>query len=225
MFLFFYFFFTFNCISCITWLSTKEAAVWWANSGTTYTNHCCQSVCDSLANWGICWSSSCRTWSCSCVRSRIWKKNLLHIQRTNLMVAKLFCEPRLLPINEPTTFFINIVIYLIGVKTWCLLFWQLTVWNVVCNCRVNWETILISEPEASSRSVDGRVRRVHLPAQAWVPPPVGRRHDCAEGAEEPAQLQELQVVHEWGGLGSAQALPTCGASCCCMGRGTVALIL
>lgn len=81
--------------------------------------------------------------------------------------------------------------------------------------------ILISEPETCGGGVDGRVRRIHLPASARVPPPVSRRHGGAEGAEEPPQLQELQVVHERSGLGSTQTLPAGGASCCCMGRGTV----
>ena len=78
---------------------------------------------------------------------------------------------------------------------------------------------MIPEPEARGGGVDGRVRRVHLPAPARVPPPVGRRHDGTEGAEEPAQLQKLQVVHERGCLGSAQTLPTSGAPCCSLGRG------
>ena len=79
---------------------------------------------------------------------------------------------------------------------------------------------LISESEARGGGVDGRIRRVRLPASTRVPPPVGGRHDGPEGAEEPPQLQELQVVHERGGLGSAQTLPAGGASRCSVGRGT-----
>ena len=80
---------------------------------------------------------------------------------------------------------------------------------------------LISESEARGGGVDGRIRRVRLPASTRVSPPVSGRHDGPEGAEEPPQLQELQVVHERGGLGSAQTLPAGGASCCSVGRGTV----
>ncbi len=83
--------------------------------------------------------------------------------------------------------------------------------------------VLISESEACSRGVDGRIRWIRLPASTRVPPPVSRRHDSPERAEEPPQLQELQMVHERSGLGSAQTLPTGGASCSCMGRGTIRL--
>ncbi|XP_051902152.1 uncharacterized protein LOC127587763 isoform X2 [Hippocampus zosterae] len=70
---------------------------------------------------------------------------------------------------------------------------------------------LSQKPEARGRGVDGRVRRVRVPAAARVPPPVGWRHDGAEGAAQPPGVQRLQVVHEPGGLGSTRTLPARGA--------------
>lgn len=69
--------------------------------------------------------------------------------------------------------------------------------------------------------MDGRVRGVHLPAEARVPTPLGRRRGGAEGAEEPAELQELQVVHDGGGVGSSQTLSARGAAGRRMGRGAL----
>lgn len=98
--------------------------------------------------------------------------------------------------------------------------WQLNFCENVKQ-KQNFSCTLISESETCGRGVDGRIRRIRLPASAWVPPPVSRRHDSPKGAEKPPQLQELQVVHGRGGLGSAQTLPTGGATRCCVGRGTV----
>lgn len=77
----------------------------------------------------------------------------------------------------------------------------------------------IAESQTGGGGVDGRIRRVRLPASARVPPLVGRRHDGTEGAAEPTELQKLQVVHERGGLGPAETLPTGGAPRRCMGGG------
>lgn len=77
----------------------------------------------------------------------------------------------------------------------------------------------VAEPEACGGGVDGRVRGVYLPAAARVPPPVRRGRRVAEGVAEQSGLQELQVVHDGGGLGPAQTLPACGAARRCLGRG------
>lgn len=87
---------------------------------------------------------------------------------------------------------------------------------VICVCVIR---RCVAESEARGRGVDGRVCRVYVPAAAGVPAPVRRRRVCAEGAEEPAELQELQVVHDGGGLGSAQTLSSGGASGRRVGRG------
>lgn len=76
-----------------------------------------------------------------------------------------------------------------------------------------------AEPEAGGRDLDGRVRRVHLPAAPGVPAPVHRGPLGAEGAAQTAQVQGLQVVHGSCGLGRAQALPSGGAPARGLGRG------
>lgn len=75
------------------------------------------------------------------------------------------------------------------------------------------------EPEAGGGSVDGRVRRAHLPAPARVPPPL--RWGCRrpEKAPQLPELQELQVVYDQDRLGPAQVLPARGAPSRSLGRG------
>lgn len=69
--------------------------------------------------------------------------------------------------------------------------------------------------------MDGRVRGVHLPAEARVSTPLGWRRGGAEGPEEQAELQELQMVHDGGGVGSSQTLSAGGASSRRLGRGAL----
>lgn len=76
-----------------------------------------------------------------------------------------------------------------------------------------------AEPEAGGRDLDGRVRRVHLPAAPGVPAPVPGGPLGAEGAAQTAQVQGLQVVHGSRGLGRAQVLPSGGAPARGLGGG------
>lgn len=75
------------------------------------------------------------------------------------------------------------------------------------------------EPEAGGGSVDGRVRRAHLPAPARVPPPLRGGRSRPEKAPQLPKLQEFQVVYDQDRLGPAQILPARGAPGCSLGRG------
>lgn len=75
------------------------------------------------------------------------------------------------------------------------------------------------EPEASGRSVDGRVCRAHLPAPAGIPPPLRWGRSRPKEAPQLPELQEFQVVYDQDRLGPAQILPTRGTPGCSLGGG------
>ena len=79
--------------------------------------------------------------------------------------------------------------------------------------------MLIAELQACGRSVDGRVQRVHLHAQAALPRSGDGRFDGPVRTAPKIAVQIIRLVHEGDCVRPAQKIPASGAARFRMGRG------